>query len=171
MVTFCLRWHATSAHSVCPDPECSISWGTAMFWPLAFYSLWQVHHLIGCRDYDRSLAAQVAYLIKTELMDKEKMSRDKDLVTSLRWMTVRSKPALSVSNIEGQDTKPHPLYKAARKHGYTGSAVFVLIGVPCPQFCDSTHHLQLSNSCTPPLRFYRRTSSISTTGRTWLRSW
>lgn len=76
---------------------------------------------------------QVGYLVKTELLDAEKMSQDKDLVTSLRWMTVSmiffffSASFVLTRMMLQQERKPHPIYKAARKRGYNGSAVFVLV--------------------------------------------
>lgn len=87
IVTFCLRWYAAPTHAVCVDQDCSISWYTSLLWPLVFYSFWQVRLPLGLLTLTRP---QLAYLLKTELIDADKMKKDKELVTSLRWMTVRS---------------------------------------------------------------------------------
>lgn len=85
IVTFCLRWYAAPTHAVCVDKDCSISWHTSFLWPLVFYSFWQVRLALTPLALTRP---QLAYLLKTELIDADKMKKDKELVTSLRWMTV-----------------------------------------------------------------------------------
>lgn len=73
---------------------------------------------------------QLAYLFKTEVMDRKKMASDQELVTSLRWMTERHPhPIYKVPNgSPSSGTRMLTVLQAARKKGYKGSAVSVLIG-------------------------------------------
>jgi hypothetical protein len=47
------------------------------------------------------LPAQLAYLVKTEVIDRKRFERDHELMTSVRWMTRK---------------KPHPIYLLINKH-------------------------------------------------------
>jgi len=102
IVVYTLRWYGDQSFAVCPSGSggCGISLWNIFVWPLAFYTFWQV-----------------AYIIKTELMDKRKLEKDKDLVTSLRWLA---------------DLKPHPIYRMAKSKGYRGGAFGLLVAF---QFC------------------------------------
>lgn len=97
LVTFCMRWYPVNGDlsTVCPTPNCSLSFYNGMVYPFMLYCLWQV-----------------LYLIKTEVIDREKFSQDCDLMTSVRWLT---------------KVKPHPIYKAMRKAGLAPNPVFALV--------------------------------------------
>lgn len=71
------------------------NWTESMFVPFLFYILWQV-----------------AYLIKTEVMDRERMDTDAEIITSARWLT---------------RDRPHAIYKWLRKKGVTLHENVILI--------------------------------------------
>jgi len=68
-----------------------------MLAPFFFYCIWQA-----------------LYLIKTEVFDREKLAHDKDIMTSVRWMT---------------QVKPHPIYKMMLKAGLNPHPVVALVAV------------------------------------------
>jgi len=104
LVTYCLRWYprAGDFHTICGSEEnsCELSFREGLMNPFYLYVYWQI-----------------AYYVKTEFLDRKKLASDKDLMTSLRWMT---------------EKEPHPVYKWCRARGYKGSGVTLLVFV---QFC------------------------------------
>jgi hypothetical protein len=88
LVTFCSRWYPPNGDFslVCAEKDCYMSFWNAIVYPFAFYILWQI-----------------LYLVKTEVIDKDKLDSDKDLMTSLRYLT---------------EYKPHPIYKLMVKKGF-----------------------------------------------------
>jgi len=96
LVTFSLRWYPPNGDFslVCTEPDCSLSPYYAITLALVFYAIWQV-----------------LYLVKTEIFDKEKISNDTEIMTSVKWMT---------------EVKPHPIYKLMLKKGLAPSPVAAL---------------------------------------------
>jgi len=91
LLMFCIRWHpslkegANSTMSktflMCPndsDEPCYLSFGFILCVPVSLYLLWQV-----------------LYILKTELLDREKLSKDPMLVTSIRWLSEDNGNALN----------------------------------------------------------------------------
>jgi len=88
LVTFSLRWYPphNDFSLVCLEPDCKMSAYYAFVVAYIVYWIWQA-----------------LYSFQTEVIDKEKLSKDKDLMTSVRWMT---------------EFKPHPLYKLMLRRGF-----------------------------------------------------
>jgi len=88
LVTFSLRWYPphNDFSLVCLEPDCKMSPFYAFAVSFIVYCIWQF-----------------LYIIQTEVIDKEKLSKDKALMTSVRWMT---------------EFKPHPIYKLMLKKGF-----------------------------------------------------
>jgi len=88
LVTFSLRWYppGNDFSLVCLEPDCRASLYYTFGVSFVAYCLWQA-----------------LYLIQTEVIDKEKLAKDKQIMTSVRWMT---------------EYKPHPVYKWMVKNGY-----------------------------------------------------
>jgi len=99
LVTFCMRWYPAKSDLslICVEPDCSMTVNYAISLPFLFYCIWQM-----------------LYLIKTEIFDKEKLAKDKEIMTSVRWMT---------------EVKPHPIYKGMLKAGLAPNPVFALTAV------------------------------------------
>jgi len=87
LVAYSLRWHPPNNDFslVCVEPDCRMSGYYVFVLSFIFYCVWQA-----------------LYLIKTEFFDKEKLARDQNIMTSVRWMT---------------QVKPHPIYKMMLKNG------------------------------------------------------
>jgi len=98
LVTFCWRWYPHNDHStVCPEGDCWVAFG-ALGLALVCYCFWQI-----------------AYFVKTEVIDKEFIEKDKEIMTSARWMS---------------DVKPHPIWVMCAKRGCKREqASFVLMTV------------------------------------------
>jgi len=96
IVTFCMRWFPENQDlsNICVEKDCYMSPYYAIVLPFVFYILWQL-----------------LYLIKTEVFDREKLARDKEIMTSVRWMT---------------QVKPHPIYKMMLKAGLRPNPVLAL---------------------------------------------
>lgn len=75
LLTYLERWSDQSA--MCPQETCSIGFAGAFVEPLLFYAFWQI-----------------LYIIKTEIVDRERMLADPNIQTSLRWLTRDSKNIL-----------------------------------------------------------------------------
>jgi len=99
LVTFCMRWFPPGGDYslVCVEPDCSMGVYYAISVAMVYYCIWQA-----------------LYLIKTELFDKEKLARDKDIMTSVKWMT---------------QVKPHPIYLMMLKCGLRPNPVVALTAV------------------------------------------
>ncbi|KYR01088.1 transmembrane protein [Tieghemostelium lacteum] len=98
IVTYCLRWYPQSPYSeelACGGSECSYTLKEAYFIPILLYIFWQVF-----------------YYVKTEVVDQSKLANDKDIMTSLRWMSIK---------------QPHPVYKYLVKKGFTVSPLVILM--------------------------------------------
>lgn len=88
LVLYAERWH--NPHNFVYIAKEEIAWSSpleSVAVPMLFYIAWQL-----------------AYLIKTEVMDRRRMDTDADIVTSARWLTVH---------------KPHAVYKWLRSKGVT----------------------------------------------------
>eukprot|EP01114_Cavostelium_apophysatum_P016348 TRINITY_DN4627_c0_g1_i1.p1 TRINITY_DN4627_c0_g1~~TRINITY_DN4627_c0_g1_i1.p1 ORF type:complete len:427 (-),score=107.93 TRINITY_DN4627_c0_g1_i1:32-1312(-) len=84
IVTFCLRWYPTTDNrAVCIDDNCSIGFFNTFIFTMACYVFWQI-----------------AYLIQTEIVDKKKIEKDREIMTSARWLG---------------HIKPHPVWKFLKK--------------------------------------------------------
>jgi hypothetical protein len=77
LLTYLERWSGPSA--MCPQETetCSIGFAGAFVEPLLFYAFWQI-----------------LYIVKTEIVDRERMIADPNIQTSLRWLTRDSKNVL-----------------------------------------------------------------------------
>jgi hypothetical protein len=53
-----------------PSARCALSTAEWLLWPLAMYVLWQL-----------------LYILKTEVIDREKLDGDEEIMTSVRWLT------------------------------------------------------------------------------------
>jgi len=95
IVTYCMRWYPDEGFSICPNESCNLHLQIALVWPVIFYIYWQI-----------------TYIVKTEVVDRNKLKKDKDLVTSVRWLSVHY---------------PHPIYKWFIKKGYKGNPAIILI--------------------------------------------
>eukprot|EP01113_Clastostelium_recurvatum_P046817 TRINITY_DN8260_c0_g1_i2.p1 TRINITY_DN8260_c0_g1~~TRINITY_DN8260_c0_g1_i2.p1 ORF type:complete len:401 (-),score=79.79 TRINITY_DN8260_c0_g1_i2:37-1239(-) len=91
LVTFCLRWYPLHGDltTACGGGPCTLGFNDTIMMPMYLYMFWQV-----------------AYYLKTELIDRKKLQSDQEIMTSSRWMSERH---------------PHPIYKWARKRGYKWS--------------------------------------------------
>ena len=96
LVTYCLRWHMPAPH----HPYVTLPAGTAaspltvseaVYAPIIVYAMWQV-----------------AYYLKTELLDRKKLQNDKDIMTSSRWMTIKEPHPIYKVNTKKQPKKPNP---------------------------------------------------------------
>jgi len=98
LVTFCWRWYPhTDFSSVCSEGDCWVTFGSLAV-TLVCYCLWQI-----------------AYFVKTEIIDRDFIEKDKEIVTSARWMS---------------DVKPHPIWVMCAKKGYKREqASYVLMTV------------------------------------------
>jgi len=87
LVTFAMRWYPPQGDFslVCTEPDCNLSPYFAFTLSILFYSIWQI-----------------LYLVKTEMIDKLKLQSDKNIMTSVRWMS---------------EVKPHPIYRFMLKKG------------------------------------------------------
>jgi len=88
LVAYSLRWYPPNNDFslVCVEPDCRMSVYYAFVVSFGFYIIWQI-----------------LYLIKTELLDREKLRKDQEIMTSVRWMST---------------IKPHPVYKMMLKKGW-----------------------------------------------------
>jgi hypothetical protein len=87
LVTYCVRWYPPLNSPVEQDgASLVLPFSAYITNPVIIYSYWQV-----------------GYLFKTMLLDYKKLKNDKNIMTSLRWLTKRS---------------PHPLYKYVKRNGY-----------------------------------------------------
>mmetsp|Transcript_29504 Transcript_29504/g.41525 ORF Transcript_29504/g.41525 Transcript_29504/m.41525 type:complete len:421 (+) Transcript_29504:60-1322(+) len=108
LVTFCVRWfpqkHSRiSSLSVCIDEECSVSYFNIFVLTMVFYSIWQV-----------------LYLLKTEVLDKRKLEKDKDIITSARWLSqIRPHPVWKFFLSKGCKPQHAPLVLAGVQFVYT----------------------------------------------------
>jgi len=96
LVVYCIRWHP-QAELVDLSESSSMSFADAFMYPLYYYLFWQV-----------------AYWVKTEIMDKHKLKNDQDIITSSRWMA---------------EKKPHPIYTYLVSKGINPGPVIILMGV------------------------------------------
>lgn len=124
IVTFCLRWYAAPTHAVCVDQDCSISWYTSLLWPLVFYSFWQVR--LPLRAHSDAPTVGISSQDRAHRRRQDEEGQGARYELAVDDGTFHEQHSF-VANA-AQDFKPHPIYKAARKRGYTGSAVFVLVG-------------------------------------------
>jgi len=87
LVAYSLRWYPPNNDFslVCVEPDCKMSAYYAFGLSFIFYCVWQI-----------------LYLIQTEFFDKEKLEKDKEMMTSVKWMTI---------------IKPHPIYKMMLQNG------------------------------------------------------
>jgi hypothetical protein len=97
LVTFCLRWF--------PDPDAP----TTKALCLTSNSTDDVHSACSISIFNTFVASmilyviwQVLYLLKTEVIDKKMIEKDKEIMTSARWMS---------------EVKPHPIWKFLKKKG------------------------------------------------------
>lgn len=72
LLTYLERW--SDQNAMCPQETCFIGFAGAFAEPLLFYTFWQI-----------------LYIVKTEIVDRERMLADPNIQTSLRWLTRDSK--------------------------------------------------------------------------------
>lgn len=92
LITYCARWfpRGNDFSSVCSDPECNTSSYQMFFLPLGFYVVWQV-----------------LYLLQTEVIDKKKLEKDMEIMTTVRyWTYVKPHSALIWVKSKGYQIKP-----------------------------------------------------------------
>jgi hypothetical protein len=96
LVTYCARWYPfnNNLSLVCSNPDCGTSLYEMMFLPMVFYCIWQV-----------------LYLLQTEIIDQEKLAKDKDIITTVRYWTY---------------VKPHSLLFYLRSKGVTMDSLYIL---------------------------------------------
>jgi hypothetical protein len=97
IVVYCLRWYPQTRFVDYGDGNCIMNWKEALVYPMIAYLYWQA-----------------AYYVKTEITDRHKLSNDKDIVTSCRWMA---------------EKKPHPIYKFLVAKGIHVDPVLLLMSV------------------------------------------
>jgi len=97
LVSFCLRWYPLNENysSICINSDCSIGFYDGFLYPLILYSIWQA-----------------MYTIQTEYIDKKKIEKDKDIMTSARWMS---------------KVKPHPVWVWFHKRGAPEASVHIVL--------------------------------------------
>lgn len=88
---FCERWYVREA-----VVDTTFSLKHAIFIPVLFYILWQIF-----------------YSLKTDVLDRQKLENDKEMITSAKWLG---------------EIRPHPVYMMLVKKGYNLSPTVVLIG-------------------------------------------
>lgn len=78
LVTYVVRWfpEMQEQYQVCANSQCTISFTQVIVPHLLFYLFWQI-----------------AYLLKTEVIDAELMKKRKELQTSFRWLSQDTKGA------------------------------------------------------------------------------
>jgi hypothetical protein len=101
MVVYAIRWNPAREleYSYCPGGvrDCEVGWRDSFFIPLVLYAFWQM-----------------IYLVKTEVLDRNKLEEEPELETSLRYLTVK---------------RPHPVYKALKARGVTLDGVYLIVVV------------------------------------------
>ena len=105
-----LDFSALDAETDPSAPPCSLTMTTALGWPILAYMVWQV-----------------LYLVKTELLDGDRISQDPSLLTSSRWFITARKgmlynAALSVARATGLNGPDEHFEWSTVK----GKAVFVV---------------------------------------------
>ena len=86
LVTYCIRWFpSTEAERVMADKS-SLGLVDGIVYPLGIYTFWQL-----------------AYLIKTEWVDREKLNNDENISTSFRYLQkmYRNSPLYAAANVFG----------------------------------------------------------------------
>ena len=95
IVTYTIRWHTEELSTICGNENCVLSYQDFYFSTVAFYVLWQL-----------------LYLLKTELLDLKVLEQDKEIMTSLRWLT---------------EKKPHPILIFFRKNNIKAKPIYLLL--------------------------------------------
>lgn len=97
LVLYAERWHNEKLAALIAADEGTLlsSLFETVAVPMIFYATWQL-----------------AYLIKTEVMDRKRMDTDADIVTSARWLT---------------RNRPHAMYLWLRKRGVTLHENLILV--------------------------------------------
>jgi hypothetical protein len=98
LVTFCARWYpATKSLFADPYMAPAMTWKETYIAPVIFYMFWQI-----------------CYILKTEVIDRKKLSADSDIMTSSRWLS---------------RAKPHGIYLWLKKKGINLPIFVMLAGV------------------------------------------
>ncbi len=94
LVCYCIRFHSLESYAIAVPSLWEFVWR-----PLATYVWWQVF-----------------YLLKTEVLDRERFEEDEQLTSSLRWMTKKH---------------PHPIYLwvVSKPWGKNVPPVFIIVTV------------------------------------------
>lgn len=93
LVTFCLRWYPNKI-VVCSSSSCIPSASITFGFSFVFYTIWQI-----------------LYILKTEYIDREKLDKDRKIITTSRFWT---------------EIKPHPIYLFVRKRGWNIDPLVIL---------------------------------------------
>jgi len=120
IVTYCLRWWESDQFVVTANPSGTVSLNVTFWWPLLLYMYWQA-----------------IYIVKTEILDRHKFESDRELMTSLRWFSVK---------------KPHPIYRLAVSRGWRIKPIVLLIGMRILVRLFAHRSFQRFNCCTRRLR-------------------
>eukprot|EP00698_Gefionella_okellyi_P002272 TRINITY_DN1207_c0_g1_i2.p1 TRINITY_DN1207_c0_g1~~TRINITY_DN1207_c0_g1_i2.p1 ORF type:complete len:354 (+),score=70.39 TRINITY_DN1207_c0_g1_i2:34-1062(+) len=80
VVAFSMRWWPQSNIVVCANADCSMSLREVLLGPTLVYLIWQL-----------------MYYLKTAVIDKQKLAKDEQIVTSIRW--VSTKPGTLMYNV------------------------------------------------------------------------
>ena len=94
-VTYSIRWHTTDLTTICGNEDCFVGYKDFYLGTVAFYILWQI-----------------LYLLKTEVLDLKTLKEDKEIMTSLRWLS---------------EKKPHPILVFLRKRNIKTKPIFLLM--------------------------------------------
>eukprot|EP01103_Thecamoeba_quadrilineata_P018261 TRINITY_DN6879_c0_g1_i1.p1 TRINITY_DN6879_c0_g1~~TRINITY_DN6879_c0_g1_i1.p1 ORF type:complete len:437 (-),score=57.02 TRINITY_DN6879_c0_g1_i1:135-1445(-) len=97
LVTYTTRWYPSdgTVQGVCKYSDCHIPFFDPIKIPLLVYVIWQL-----------------CYVLKTDIVDKQKLANDEKIVTSLRWMT---------------QIRPHPIWLFLTKRGYRFPPTLVIV--------------------------------------------
>lgn len=95
LVLYAERWHNPVLVDLLAKETALFNLGEAIAVPMLFYGMWQI-----------------AYLIKTEVIDRKRMDSDAEIVTSARWLT---------------RNRPHAAYLWLRKRGVTLHENLILV--------------------------------------------
>ena len=118
LLTYVERWSNES--KMCPpeDTACSLGFSGALAEPLVFYIIWQL-----------------LYILKTEVIDRERMLADPSIQTSLRWLTrdaknpmhKMAKPICRTLGILGEDEQFDPEALKTKMVFWVGQLIFIFI--------------------------------------------
>lgn len=70
LVTYAVRWNLADQYAVCRNEECTVSFADMILPHLGFFIFWQM-----------------TYFLKTEIVDRKKLSKRADIATSFRYLT------------------------------------------------------------------------------------